>query len=107
MDAISNADRLMAVLRQRLRQRAAKPAGRDATPATADAPMGLDALAALTDADPAQLRRACVQALLAEELGRHLLNDSQFHQIVTRVTDAIARDAPSARLLDRIVRDLR
>jgi hypothetical protein len=111
VEAISNTDRLMAILREELRKRAqtSRP-GRGAEAKTEGqvAPRsGLEALATLDGAEPGQLRRACIQALLADQLGRGLLNDAQFQQIVTRVTDTISEDPAAALLLDRVVANLK
>ena len=108
MDPISNTDRIIAILRQRLRERSAsagKAAGEGAR--RAPTPAGLAALGALTGADRAQLRRACIQALLADQLGRGLLNDAQFQQVVTRVVETIGEDPVALDLLDRVVDELR
>jgi hypothetical protein len=111
MDPISNTDRLLAILRHRLQERSRdikRRAGEDrkvdgnAEPAT-----GLDAIALLSDVDLPQLRRACIQALLADQFGANLLNDAPFQQIVTRVTDAMSGDQKTAELLDRIIQDVR
>ncbi|HLZ04896.1 MAG TPA: hypothetical protein VKR55_22440 [Bradyrhizobium sp.] len=110
MDPISHTDRLVAILRQRLRERTrtqtTKPARRG-SPQAEPAVSGLSGLAALEGADSRQLRRACIQALLADQLGGSLLNDAQFQQIVTRVVDAIGEDPVAARLLDQAVSSLR
>ena len=110
MDPISNADRLMVLLRQRLQERAKASAGSRAAArkrSSAPAAAGLEALAAMDGADTQQLRRACIQSLLADQLGSALINDAQFQQVVSRVADAIGADAGSSRLLDRLLTDLR
>ena len=114
MDPISNADRLVLQLRQKLQERAkANAAGRggrkeERQGAEAPAePSGLQALAAVESADEHTLRRAFVQSLLADQLGSELINDAQFQQIVTRVTDAIEEDPGAARLLTRLIGELR
>jgi hypothetical protein len=110
MDPISKTDRLIALLRQRLQERSrAAQAGRrgKASQQKSAAPLsGLAALPALQGLDQAQLRRTCIQALLADQFGPELLNEPQFQQIVSRVTDALAADDRSAALLDRVVSEL-
>ena len=108
MDPISNTDRIIAILRQRLRERSAsaeKSAGQGSRPVPT--PVGLAALSALDGADRLQLRRACIQALLADQLGGGLLNDAQFQQVVTRVVETICEDRTAVGLLDRVVDELR
>ncbi len=109
MDPISNADRLVLLLRQKLRERerartASSGAARPATPAE---PSGVRALAAVEGGDERALRRALIQNLLADQFGPELINDAPFQQIVTRVTDAIETDPDTAALLSRLVAELR
>jgi hypothetical protein len=110
MDPISNADRLVILLRQKLQERAksggASRADRKKEQGTAT-PTGIQALAAVEGADERPLRRALIQNLLADQLGPALLNDGQFQQIVSRVTEAIEDDPGAAQLLTRLVSDLR
>lgn len=110
MEPISNADRIAAILRQRLRESAKASAngGRAANKGDVPPPpAGLAALPLLDGATPAQLRRACIQALLAEQMGQGLINDAHFQQVVGRVTEAIESDTLAARLLDRVMGDLK
>jgi hypothetical protein len=109
MDPVSSADHLMAVLRRRLLERSqAKGSARPGSTAqAARAPTGLQALASLEGADRDQVRRACIQALLAEQFGGALINDAQFQQIVSRVNDTIGADASASRLLDQVIAELR
>ena len=110
MEPISNTDRIVAILRQRLRESARQGAPKG--PSTPDKARlqqrgGLSAVAMLPDASPEQLRRACVQALLSEQLGNGLLNDAQFQQVVTRVTEMIESDPTALGLLDRVLATLK
>jgi hypothetical protein len=111
MDPISNSDRLMAVLRHRLRERygsaARGPLGDRKADGSLESAKGLEAIALLADADLPQMRRACIQALLSDQFGAELLNDAGFQQIVTRVTDTISNDEQTAGLLDRIIQEIR
>jgi hypothetical protein len=110
MDPISNTDRLVMLLRQKLEERAkAQRAGAKAKSATVAPlePAGVQALAALEGADERSLRRAIIQNLLADQLDPSLLNDAQFQQIVTRVTDAIEDDREASELMSRVLADLR
>jgi hypothetical protein len=111
MDPISNADRLVLLLRQRLEERAkSAPAARNAGKPSGDAPIGpadVRALAAIDWTDERPLRRAIVQTLLADQLGPELVNDAQFQQIVSRVSETIEEDPQAAALLTRAISDLR
>jgi hypothetical protein len=112
MDPISNTDRLVLLLRQKLAERA-----KTATPRSAERqepargappePTGLDALAAVETADEHTLGRALLQHLLADQLAPELINDAKFQEVVSRVTEAILEYPDAAKLLARLVRDLR
>ncbi len=111
MGPISNVDRLVSLLRQRLEERdrtrfSPKHATRGArTPAGGVA--AAQALAAIEDVDDGQLGRALVQGLLTEQFGEHMLNEPRFQQVVDRVVGAIAADEAGRSLLDRLIRELR
>jgi len=111
MEPISNADRIMAILRQRLREKAATQPGKGRAAQVQPTPQqpvgGLAALAELKGATPAQLRHACIQALLSDQLGEGLLNEAQFQQVVAQVVTALSEDPTAARLLDRVIGDLK
>jgi hypothetical protein len=110
MDPISNVDRLVLLLRQRLqeRERARGPAkaGRRAAPATGGM-SAAQALAAIDDVDERHLRRALIQGLLSDQFGSNVINEARFQQIVDRVLGAIEDDDAGRALLDRISKDLR
>lgn len=112
MEPVSNADRLVLLLRQKLEERSKTMAARSGAkpkPATTAPlePSGIRSLAAIEGADERSLRRAVIQNLLADQLDPALINDAQFQQIVTRVTDAIEDDANASKLLSRVVADLK
>jgi hypothetical protein len=110
MDPISNVDRLVLLLRQRLAEQAKAAAGRRDTVRLEPGAAGLgavQALAGLDDIDPRQLKRALIQNLLADSFGGALINDAKFQQIVDRVADTLQGEPASARLLDRVIEDLR
>jgi hypothetical protein len=108
MDPISNVDRLVLLLRQRLSERSAVAsrgaAARRTQPAAPDA---VRALAAVEGMDERHLRRALIQSLLADSFGRQVVNEAQFQQVVDRVTQTIEEDPDTVRLLQRVVGDLR
>jgi DNA-binding TFAR19-related protein (PDSD5 family) len=113
MHPISHTDQLVLLLRQKLQERAkTSPKSRagkvtDASTSEPVTPQGIQALTQVEEADERVLRRALVQNLLADQLGPELLNDAQFQQIVTRVTDTIEDDPTTARLLTRVLSDIR
>lgn len=112
MDPISNADRLVLILRQKLLERSRLSGTRAGAKAKANVetptePSGIQALAATDSADEAPLRRAFIQHLLADQLGPALINDAQFQQIVSRVTETIEQDPEVSQLLSRLVTELR
>lgn len=104
MDPISNADRLAALLRQRLLDRA-RAAGSAQAKEKAGQGAVVDRVYAAGGVEPRderQLRRTLIQTILADEFGSELLNEAGFHQVVDRVLDAIEGDAAAAALLDRV-----
>lgn len=114
MDAISNVDRLVFLLRQRLQERsktgAAARSGGARAAGGERAATGLDnihALAAVDGVDDRQLGRALIQNILADQLGPKLLNEAKFQQVVDRVVETLERDDGSAQLLTRLVGELR
>jgi len=112
MDPISNVDRLVLILRQRLQERASvagkrtgkTPAARDRSPNPLEAAR---ALAAVDSVDDRQLKRALIQGVLAENLGKGLINDASFQQMVDRVTETLDGDPDLGKLMTRVVADLR
>lgn len=109
MDPISNVDRLVLLLRQRLSERSATNRGsaaasRRTSPPPADM---VRELAAVEGMDERHLRRALIQNLLSDAFGKGVVNEAQFQQVVDRVTHAIEADPETARLLQRVVGDLR
>jgi hypothetical protein len=110
MDPISNSDRLVMLLRQKLEERAkaqragARPQAQGAAPSQ---PSAVQAMAAAENADERSLRRTIIQNLLADQLDPALLNDAQFQQVVTRVNDAIADDRGASELMSRVIADIK
>jgi len=112
MSAISNVDRLVVVLRQRLLEQVQQPAANRAdlpneTQRQATGFEQLQALAAVDDIEDDQLRRALIQNILSEYFGPELLNEAKFQQVIDRVTDVLKRDPKLSKLLSQVVRDLR
>lgn len=113
MDPISNTDRLVMLLRQKLQERTrATAAGgtaskqQESVPVTPEA-TGLEALASMNGVDDRAFRRAVIHSLLADQLGMDLINEAQFQNIVSRVTDAIESDDEASLVLGDVVTELR
>lgn len=112
MDPISNVDQIILLLRQKLLERtrsAATERGKVRQQANAEpaAPSAVQQLISLEGVDERQLRRALIQNFLAENFGSSLLNDAQFQQIVSRVTDAIEEDGEASKLIAQVLSGLR
>jgi len=112
MDPISNVDRLVFLLRQRLLERSKlNPTARSSPKSAAgERVAGLDnihALAAIDGVDDRQLRRALIQNILADQLGGKLLNEAKFQQVVDRVTETIESDGGASQILAHLVGELR
>jgi hypothetical protein len=113
MDAISNSDRFVALLRQKLADRA-RIRGTDAKPRTDaraledTAPQrSIATLAAMAGADDRKLRRTIVAQLLTERMGDQLVNEPRFQQIIEQVTELIADDAELGSLLGEVMKEVR
>lgn len=111
MDAISKADLFVALLRQRLAERAsAKGAQRKRTSSagkTAKAARSLSGQAARASADDRFLRRTIVEELLTDRLGARLANEPRFQQIVGEVTAILAEDDDLRGLLEEVAHAVR
>jgi hypothetical protein len=107
--AISNVDRLVLLLRERLAQRTkvARGATRGASPVRASPAEMIRELAAVEGMDERLLRRTLVQNLLLDSFGETVVYDAQFQQVVERVTQTIEADPKTAELLQRMVRELK
>jgi hypothetical protein len=111
VEPISNADRLVLLLRQKLEERTrtggVAGAGERAKSSPAVPAAGVRALAAVEGVDERDLRRTVIQNLLADQLKPAPINDAQFQQLVSRVTEAIEEDAEARSLLSEVVEELR
>ena len=110
MPPVSNIDRLVLILRQKLSARRRPDSGGPTRRSAGRSPSGIAgvrALAAVGDVDEGALRRSLIQAILIDELGGQSVNDARFQQIVERVTEALEQDAGGSGLLDRVLADLR
>lgn len=113
MDPISNADRVIALLRQRLLQKSksGSAARKDAKRSVQNpSPTGLESvqkMAGIDGIDDHQLGRALIQSLLVDELGSELLNESKFQQVVDKVVETIEAEPNGHKLISRLVGELR
>jgi hypothetical protein len=106
MDPVSRADRLAALLRQRLLERS-RQGGVAGTKAGTDE-LAVDRIypaAGVEARDERQLRRSVIQAILTDEFGPDLINEAGFQQIIERVLDAIEGDADASALIAQVTRD--
>jgi hypothetical protein len=113
MDPISNTDRLVRLLRQKLEERAKTKASTPSAPATKVRPRGTETVRAITGefvragVDDKQLRRALIEQLLADQFGPALANEAKFQQVIDRVDDIMAADPTIGPLVDRAIRQIR
>ena len=113
MDALSNVDRLVLLLRQRLEQRnrtgSVGTSGRISrvAPDSVISTEGLTGDLALAGAADDQLQRALVEQLLTDQFGAALVNDVRFQQVVDRVAHLLADDADMRDVLDTALATIR
>jgi hypothetical protein len=111
MDPISNADRIVRLIRQRLEERtkaaitnkSQQAASVQAREHSASAIAGELARAGAQDE---QLRRSLVEQLLADQFGPVLVNDARFQQIVDLVARAMTADPAVGRLMAATIKGL-
>lgn len=112
MDPISNVDRIAALLQQKLRERsraadtAKSNKSDDKSGGSLTGLAGARSIAAIDQISDRQRRRTFIQHILTEQFDPGLVNDAQFQQLVTRVTQAIEDDAESAASLSRLLVEL-
>lgn len=109
MNPVSNVDRILVILRQRLNDQA--KAGRRTTSATAPSrgastAQSIAALVGAGNIDERQLRRTLIQSLLADQLGPQMINDARFQHVLGQVSDAIEQDHGARKLVDQIIAGL-
>jgi hypothetical protein len=105
---ISNVDRVVLLIRQRLKEHAKSLNRTASSEAKSRAPLArVQALAALESLEPAQLKRVLIEQILAEEFGSELVNSASFQQIVQRVFETLETDNGARQLMDDTLGDLR
>jgi hypothetical protein len=113
MDPISNADRLVQMLRQRLEERSKAKETTKAPKTGKIARRSPDAVRAIagqfarSGVDDEQLRRSIVEQLLADQFDPALVNEPKFQQVVDRVTETMESDPGVKALLGKVVAELR
>lgn len=110
MDPVSNVDRIVLLLRQKLTDRAKaekKGTAKGQAPTASARVNAIAALAAVEGIDERQLRRSFIQSMLSDQFGHELLNDARFQQVVGQVTNAIEQDGQTRKLLDRLITELK
>ncbi len=108
MSTISNVDRVILLIRQRLKEhaKAAESSG-SASAAKKGLADHVRALAALDGVEPRQVKRALIEQILAEEFGAELVNDASFQQVVQRVFETLDSTEATRGLTDTVIADLR
>lgn len=113
MDPVSNADRLVRLLRQQLEKRSkTKQTVKtlDKLPAQHD---NIDRLRAVAGevvragGQDHQLRRFLVEQLLSDQFGPALVNEPRFQQIVDQVSEVMGSDPSVSDLLGHVSAELR
>lgn len=114
MDPIRNTDRFVALLRQKLAERAqgGKTAkGENAADKTrqrgAEHVHGVATRAARVGQDNRKLRRTIVEQLLADRFGARLVNEPRFQEVIAHVDVLMAADPEIATMLDDVIAEIR
>lgn len=112
MTRVNNVDQILILIQAHLdrlektkKHARTDPARRSAS--TTRAPLErVRELAAADSASQAELARALIAALLAQEFGADLSNDIRFQDLVDRVNEALAADERAAVLLTSAIQEL-
>jgi hypothetical protein len=113
MDAISNTDRFVILLRQKLAKRAETKELRRTEKTVSRAPAGRDGIRAISGraaragANDKILRRTIIEQLLADRFGSALINEARFQEIVDQVTELMASDPSLSSLFTSVVAEIR
>ena len=109
MEALSNADRFVVLLRQKLSERAKSRSRATTTASVTNRPIGREATRIVAGrvvtagGKDQQLRRVIVEQLLMERLGAALVNEAKFQAIVDQVAEMIADDPNAGAMLAEVV----
>jgi hypothetical protein len=114
MDPVSNADRVVRILREQLERKSKTRVDGKSKPGTVDLVERGNARVAATvgsiarqGLDESALQRLIVEHLLVEQFGSQLVNDAKFQQIVDCVMDMIITDKGTRALLHQALVQLR
>jgi hypothetical protein len=113
MDPVSNADRLVRLLRQKLEERAKAKAPMQTARLSEVRPRGTESVEAIArefaraGVDDKQLRRSLIEQLLADQFGPTLTNEAKFQQVIDRVDEIMSADATIGALMDRTIQQIR
>ncbi len=113
MDPISNADRLVRLLRQKLEERSQtgkKQKTSEKQPVRLDGLEHVRAVAgeiAQAGADDQQLNRLLIEQLLSDQFGPGLINEPRFQQIVEQVSEMMSGDPAISALLSQATAEIR
>jgi hypothetical protein len=112
MDPVSNTDRIVRLIRQRMEERSKATASSKGQKVAHPQARGRAAIPAITGelnragAADGLLRRVLVEQLLVDQFGPALVNDARFQQIVDQVTEAMMSDRVIGSLISQAVNDL-
>jgi hypothetical protein len=113
MDGISNADRFVILLRQKLAERAEAKKASAPSKVTSKQPSGHDAIRAVagrtarSGAGDRQLRRTIVEQLLADRFGTALVNEARFQQIIDQVAELMVSDPELGDLFSEVMAQIK
>lgn len=111
MTRITNTEHVLLLLRGHLErtQRTRRKHSKTGAVTRKDGQRGVEraqAIAGSQAADEADIERAVIAGLLADEFGDALANDPQFHQVVEQIAAIIGRDDAGQTLLRRAIAQL-
>jgi hypothetical protein len=113
MDPVSNTNRLVRLLRQRLQDRSGVKSPTQAPSAPSVKEGGIEAVKAVTGqfarlgGKDEKLKRTLVEQLLADQFGNTMVNEPKFQEIVDRVTLVIEADPSLSVMLGDVVLELK
>jgi hypothetical protein len=113
MIPVSNTDRLVRQIRQRLEERSSAGINVKAGSTDRVRPRGSAAVKAITSPiaksgiEEEHLQRLIVEHLLVEQLGPKLANDAKFQQVIDQVTQSMTADISTKALMEEVLNQLR